>query len=127
MERFGQQIDPKISKTIEDVIAQNSSHLGKEVTVTGRVEKLCLKKGCWLNLKSSKGPVRVTFKDYGIFVPASFLNKQVMIKGQFNKIVESVKRQKHLLEDEGRSQKEINQITKEKEIFSLVATGIQKI
>ena len=97
------------------------------MSVKGKVEKICLKKGCWLNLKANNQFVRVTFKDYGIFVPSSFLGQDVAIKGTFNLKEESVERQKHLLEDEGRPRSEIDKINKPKKVFSFTATGIEKI
>ena len=41
-----------------------------ETSVTGKVENVCLKKGCWMTIKNPDGePMRVTFKDYAFFMP----------------------------------------------------------
>ena len=72
------------------IVKNESIFKGKEVTVHGKVEKICVKKGCWLNLGKGNQTVRVTFKNYGIFVPSTFLGKEVAIKGVFNLTEESV-------------------------------------
>ncbi len=59
---------------------------GKEVALEGTVRKACEKKGCWMELApgdaNAKGPgVRVTFKDYGFFVPLDSAGSKVKIEG----------------------------------------------
>ncbi len=59
---------------------------GKEVALEGTVRKACEKKGCWMELApgdaKAKGPgVRVTFKDYGFFVPLDSAGSKVKIEG----------------------------------------------
>src|SRR5688500_14453434 len=43
----------------------------KPVLVEGVIEMACTNKGCWMQLASDAGKsgVRVTFKDYGFFIP----------------------------------------------------------
>ena len=124
-EKFGEVVNRKSLLDIRQVLLKSNSYAGKEISVQGTVEKVCLKKGCWLNLKSEKDTVRVTFKDYGIFVPSSFLGKDVVLRGVFDIKEETVARQKHLLEDEGRSKREIAKITKPQKIYSFVSSGIE--
>jgi hypothetical protein len=56
---------------------------GKTVQLEGKVRKACLKKGCWMELATSeKGPgVRVTFKDYGFFVPLDSAGSTAKVEG----------------------------------------------
>jgi len=124
---FGDKVKVSSSVAIESIISKSSEFKGKEIIVSGVVEKLCVKKGCWLNLKAGDQSVRVTFKDYGIFVPSNFLSKKVAMKGIFDLKIESVERRKHLLEDEGAPRSEIDKINEDKKIYSIVASGIQLI
>ena len=126
-EKFGERIDHKNIIDVNNLIEDSEKFLNKEVTVRGKVEKICVKKGCWLNLKASEEVVRVTFKNYGIFVPSSFLGHKVALRGIFNIKEESVERQKHLLEDEGVSRKEIEKVTKPLKTYSIVSSGIEKL
>ena len=55
---------------------------GKAVALEGKVRKACEKKGCWMEIGEEKGPgVRVTFKDYGFFVPIDSAGSTVKIEG----------------------------------------------
>ena len=124
---FGEKINKDNMLSIKTVIDANSTYLGKDLVVRGKVDRLCVKKGCWLNLGDNKDFVRVTFKNYGIFVPSNFLGKEVAVKGVFDIKEESVKRRKHLMEDEGLSRDEINKVKKPIKTYSFVASGIELI
>ncbi len=58
---------------------------GKSVAVEATVRKACQKKGCWMELAptaATKGPgVRVTFKDYGFFVPLDSAGRKAKVEG----------------------------------------------
>lgn len=125
--KFGENVNKKNLLSIVEIVNNSSNYNGQEISIEGIVEKICVKKGCWLNLNAGKETVRVTFKDYGIFVPANFLGKKVVMKGVFNLTEESVERRKHLLEDEGVPRSEIQKIESAQKIFSFVASGIEAI
>ena len=99
----------------------------QNVEVEGTVKKLCKKKGCWMVLESGGEQVRVTFKDYSFFVPAKLTGQKVQAQGNVKVKVLSVAHQKHLLEDGGASQKEINAITKDKLELSFVASWVNTL
>ena len=71
--------------------------------------------------------VRVTFKDYGFFVPTELNGKEIAMQGRFVKHTETVEEQKHLLKDAKRSQAEIDAITQPKETVRFVATGVKDL
>lgn len=57
---------------------------GKPVFVEAKVRKACERKGCWMELApaAGKGPgVRVTFKDYGFFVPLDSAGRTAKVEG----------------------------------------------
>jgi hypothetical protein len=56
---------------------------GKTVTVEAKVRKACEKKGCWMELSGGEKAmgVRVTFKDYGFFVPLDSAGKTARVEG----------------------------------------------
>ena len=126
-QKFGKNISKSNIQSVEKIVKNEANFQGKEVTVHGVVEKICVKKGCWLNLGKGDKTVRVTFKNYGIFVPSNFLGEKVAIQGIFKLTEESVERQRHLLEDEGKPRSEIEKITSPKKTYSIVATGIEII
>ncbi|QRN95258.1 DUF4920 domain-containing protein [Archangium violaceum] len=68
---------------LTDLLAKPQGHDGKTVRVEGQVRKACQKKGCWMELaEGAKGAgVRVTFKDYGFFVPLDSAGSSARVEG----------------------------------------------
>lgn len=67
------------------VLADPAVHLGRSVVVEGKVDKVCQMKGCWLELMpadETRG-VRVTFEDYGFFVPKDSMGWMARLEGKF--------------------------------------------
>jgi len=84
---------------LADLLAKPQEHSGKTVRVEGQVRKACEKKGCWMELATApdaKGPgVRVTFKDYGFFVPLDSAGSQARVEGVVQVAELSENRAKH--------------------------------
>ena len=89
---------------LADLLAKPQAHDGKTVLLEGQVRKACERKGCWMELatsKAAKGPgVRVTFKDYGFFVPLDSAGSQARVEGVVQVAELSEDRAKHY-ESEG--------------------------
>jgi len=68
---------------LSELLAKPQAHEGKTVRVEGQVRKACEKKGCWMELaEGAKGAgVRVTFKDYGFFVPLDSAGASARVEG----------------------------------------------
>ena len=88
--------------TLETLLANPADYDGKAVSITAKVRKSCERKGCWMELASSeKAPgVRVTFKDYGFFVPLDSAGKTAKVEGTVKVAELSPERAKHY-ESEG--------------------------
>ena len=85
----GEKIDAAPNVTLADLLGAPESKDGKKVIVEGRVRRACQRRGCWMELandQSSPG-VRVTFKDYGFFVPTDSAGRQAKVAGMV-KVVE---------------------------------------
>ena len=56
---------------LADVLAKPDSYAKTAVLVEGVISTSCTNKGCWMQLAPAAGEkaVRVTFKDYGFFIP----------------------------------------------------------
>lgn len=93
--------------------------------VKGEVKNVCLKKGCWMTIKNPGGEeMRVTFKDYGFFMPMDCHDKTVTFKGKAYQDTTSVEMLKHYAEDEQLPQSEIDKITEPKIEIAFEATGV---
>ncbi len=118
---FAEKKETRIA--LDKVLADATKFETKTVQVTGKVSKVCRKKGCWFVLKSDAKPdqtVRITMKDYGFFVPTDCEGKEAVVEGTFQSKVVSEKMRKHLAEDEGKDPTAVKGDVKE---YRLVATG----
>ncbi|MEO9485174.1 MAG: DUF4920 domain-containing protein [Ekhidna sp.] len=71
--------------------------------VRGTIEEVCQMKGCWMTLKNEQGAnVRVTFKDYGFFVPKDISGREVIIEGVAMQEVLEEDVARHYAEDGGK-------------------------
>jgi hypothetical protein len=97
-----------------------------EVKLKATIDKTCEKKGCWMTVTDDEGnEVRVTFKDYGFFVPTEGAEgKEVVISGYAYRKTTELDMLKHFAEDAGKSQEEIDAITEPKVEITFVANGV---
>jgi hypothetical protein len=72
---------PKVE--LASLLSKPADSDGKTVQLEGKVRKACSRKGCWMELAAGdKGPgVRVTFKDYGFFVPLDSAGSTAKVEG----------------------------------------------
>ena len=62
---------------LADILQKPEDFTKSPVVTEGLIEAACSKKGCWMQL----GGVRVTFKDYGFFVPKDSKGMTARIEG----------------------------------------------
>jgi len=96
------------------------------LTLKGTIEQTCEKKGCWMTVQDENGvATRVTFKNYGFFVPTEGAEgKEVVISGVAKRKITDVATLRHFAEDAGKSQQEIDAINEPKEEIEFVASGV---
>jgi hypothetical protein len=96
------------------------------LTLKGTIEKTCANKGCWMTVQDENGvATRITFKDYGFFVPTEGADgKEVIFSGVARRKVTDVATLRHFAEDDGKTEAEINAITEPKQEIEFVATGV---
>ncbi len=94
--------------------------------VAGTITKTCARKGCWMTIDTGNGEtMRVTFKDYGFFVPKEGVEGSTAVfEGLAKRKVTSVDMLQHFAEDEGKSEEEIANITEPKEELVFIANGV---
>lgn len=122
---YGEKITPdkaiestEISKLLSD---KDSVHL----KISGVVESICQKKGCWLKMDAGNGELMmVRFYDYGFFLPMDCAGKKIILEGNAFMSVTSVDELRHYAEDAGKSKEEIEKITEAEKQISFEATGV---
>lgn len=91
---------PEVS--LADVTRNIDELVDEVVTVEGEVGDVCRMKGCWMGIVTPESPmgVRVTFKDYGFFVPRDARGLIARMEGTFRASTLSKEDADHL-ESEG--------------------------
>jgi hypothetical protein len=123
---YGEAITPEGAVEMQALLAQLEGQDSLAIKMTGAIEQTCSKMGCWMTVDMGNGEtMRVTFKDYGFFVPKEGMEgKEVVFEGVAKRKVTDVDMLKHFAEDAGKSQEEIDAITEPKVELTFVANGV---
>jgi hypothetical protein len=81
-QQFGAPIEHKELTPLASVISESKKFADRTVEVEGLVRRACSRKGCWMELATGEtGPAcRVTFQDYGFFVPTDSAGSQARLE-----------------------------------------------
>jgi hypothetical protein len=122
---YGETITKKKAVSTSAIPGKLQSSETVDMKAKGTIVEVCQNKGCWMTLDMGNGQtLRVTFKDYGFFVPKDAAGKTAWIEGTAKKDTMSVAQLKHSAEDAGKSEAEINAITEPKEGIAFIAKGV---
>jgi hypothetical protein len=82
---FGAKLTERAATPLDQVLSNPDAFSGKEVLTSGVVRKACERKGCWMEVATSEAAdapgCRVTFKDYGFFVPKNSAGYTTRLEG----------------------------------------------
>jgi hypothetical protein len=83
---FGAPLVPGETVPFTALLSTPDTFASKTVTVEAQVRRNCTKKGCWMEIAEGPDPsapgCRVTFKDYGFFVPLSSAGARARVQGE---------------------------------------------
>jgi hypothetical protein len=105
--------------------AVSEKRFATRIAVTATVKEVCQKKGCWMILTDGSTKVRVTFKDYGFFMPTDLAGHRVVVEGVLTEEVLSEADARHYAEDAGKSKEEVARIKGDQRELSFEATGVR--
>jgi hypothetical protein len=96
-----------------------------EGKITGVIQEVCTKKGCWFTMALPNGSsMRVTFKDYGFFIPTNSQGFPITLEGVATLTETGVNTLKHFAEDQGKSKEEVEAIKAPKKEITFEAAGV---
>lgn len=122
---YGEAITPDSAITIEEMRKLMGDKKEMAAKVTAPIQAVCKKKGCWMELAAADGStMRVTFKDYGFFVPTDADGKTATIQGLAKVEETSVADLKEYAKDDGQSKEQIAAIKEPKKELVFEATGV---
>jgi hypothetical protein len=85
VKKLGEPISATATTSLTQIVATPDAYAGKEVVTEGLVRQACQRKGCWMEVAISDAPdapgCRVTFKDYGFFVPKTSAGSRTKLEG----------------------------------------------
>jgi hypothetical protein len=126
-ESFGSKITEDNIVSVDSVVSslKNSSQDIASIKATGKIEAVCKNKGCWMTIANRVGkPMRITFKDYGFFVPKDCAGKTAVFEGRAYHDTTTVEMLKEYAKDDGKSKEEIEKIIAPEINYSFEATGV---
>lgn len=121
--KFGAYPFKKI--TFEEGVKNHSKYKGKYVQLEGKVTDVCKMAGCWAMITDGKSEVRISFKDYGFFVPREAIGKNVLAEGFLEEGEMNVKQHKHYLEEQQRPKEEIDKVDKPLKFMRFYSYGLK--
>lgn len=125
IEYYGEEISEEGAISAAELFALMGEDSEKEVKLVATIEECCQKKGCWMKVDMGDGKtMRVTFKDYGFFVPMDAAGRQVVMDGVATMEETPVEALRHYAEDAGKSAEEIEAITEPRRELVFEARGV---
>jgi hypothetical protein len=107
--------------TLVQEVEASGTFTGK---VSGKIKEVCTNKGCWFAMELPNGSsMRVTFKDYGFFIPTNSQGFPITIEGVATLSETDVETLRHYAEDQGKSKEEVAAITSPKKEITFEASG----
>ncbi len=108
---------------VAEALPKVDTMLDGPVKISATVDMSCRKKGCWMTLVEAPD-MRVTFKDYGFFVPTVSDGAHAVMEGVFVKETVDEATRRHFAEDGGATPEELEAIVGDVEKVNFVATGV---
>ena len=125
LQYFGDSITQVGAIAADQLAAQMKGKDSLKIKVTGAIEDVCQKKGCWMNMNiGDNQSMKVRFKDYAFFLPKDAGGKTVFIEGVAFTDTTSVAELQHYAEDGGKTKEEIAKITEPEISISFEANGV---
>ena len=122
---YGDTISPEDAVAAENLMDMMAGKDSVPVKVAGNINASCAMKGCWMKMDlGNDEQMHVTFKDYGFFVPKDMKEGKAIIEGYASVDTLDVAYLRHLAQDAGKSQEEIDAITEPEVSLTYVATGV---
>lgn len=122
-QEYGTGVKAKNVLSLKRAVSQK--RFNTSIAVTATVKEVCQKKGCWMILVDGSTKVRVTFKDYGFFMPKDLAGHRIVAEGVLTEDVLSEADARHYAEDAGKSKSEIAKIKGDQRELTFEATGVR--
>ena len=121
-ETFGASLDESVPMvTLAELASDGGDYVDKPVRVIARVSQVCQKKGCFFIAQEGSSVMRISFKDYGFFVPTDISGKRVTFTGEVIAREVTVDEAAHYAEDLGATDSAVAP----GKVYEIVATSVR--
>ncbi len=116
-----------VAVSLNTAIAQLGNAGSAEVKVMGQITEVCQAQGCWMVLVDGEQFARITFKDYGFFVPTETSMQRAVVYGVLEDATLSAEDAAHYAQDAGNAAAREELLAQGNPIreYSLVASAVQ--
>lgn len=123
--KHGEDITEEGALTAVEFLAKFKGKDSLDVKLMAPIADVCQKKGCWMMLDLGNDLLmRVSFKDYGFFMPKDAEGRMAYVQGVARIDTTSVEELKHYLSDAEASQEEIDAVTEPEINCTFEAVGV---
>ncbi len=81
---YGAAFAPGPEVPLGSLLANPAAYADQNVITQGKVHRACTRKGCWMEIGEGPSACRITFKDYGFFVPTDSAGAQARVQGRLD-------------------------------------------
>lgn len=123
---FGESFESTNAKVygMESFDALTKGKENVQLTLAGKVSKVCKKKGCWMSLKKPNGEEIHVSYDYKFLLPLNVDGRDCVVNGNVYNDTTSVAYLQEIARDSGKSEEEVNKITEPKIQKSILASTV---
>ena len=79
---YGAAFEPGPTVALATLLTNPKAYAERSVITEGHVQRACSNRGCWMEIGEGENACRVTFKDYGFFVPTDSAGAQARVQGR---------------------------------------------
>ena len=120
-EVFGATWVDEAPRSLAEVMQTPAAYVDRQFVMQSRVAQVCQKKGCFFIAQEGAHAIRVSFKDYGFFIPTDTSGKVVVLAGELKRRELSEDEAAHFKADTG----DANAPMKAGPVYELVASGVR--
>lgn len=124
---YGSAIQMKAQTSLIAIANKPENFKDKTVLLRGKINSICVKKGCWLRMEDGGKELFVKFKDYAFFAPRHLAGHDVLLEGVVSHNVVKQAERRHMAEDAGKSKDEIAAIKGDKTELRMMARSMRII
>lgn len=121
-ETFGAVLDTSLpAVNLAHLLGSPEKYQGETFQLETRISQVCQKKGCFFIAQQEQHVIRVSFKDYGFFIPTDSSGKTVTLAGELVQKEVSEEQAEHFNKDLKDNSKSLNSGT----VYEIVANSVK--